>query len=107
MIILTDEERKKFVAWLKQEITSDKLLLEGMEKIKAPEALKRMRTAAIAAKAYLVREIELTELQTIEAKIEPQFYKFCKDCGAETLHEQFEAKGKVMSECKACGKVEE
>ncbi len=63
MITLTDEERQKFADWLDQEVTSDRKLVEMLEKM-SPE-LARVRKIEIAAKAIVTKVLRSIETQII------------------------------------------
>ena len=66
MINLTDEERRKFAAWLMQEAHSNDVIIKQMEKLPGLETgIKKYRLEA-AAYLMIARRLESTEKMTIK-----------------------------------------
>lgn len=68
-LLLTDDERARFAAYLERTAADDEAMIAQMEKIKAPEVLiKRTRTEALAAKiiAAKLRSIESVSISGAE-----------------------------------------
>ena len=61
MINLSQAEREKIIMYLAQEVTTDKGMLEQMEKISSPEAVIKMYQRRIAA--YSIVAIELKKIE--------------------------------------------
>ena len=57
-MLLTDEERAKFIAWLQSEIASDELLLKQMESMPSIVALTKQRRIETMAKQVVLRILE-------------------------------------------------
>lgn len=71
-LLLTDDERARFAAYLERTAADDEAMITQMEAIKAPEVLiKRTRTEAIAAKiiAAKLRSIESVNVSSTEGAL--------------------------------------
>lgn len=64
MIRLSDEERRKFSGWLRQEATSEDAMATQFEKLRDPVGTRHYRMKA-AAKTLIANEIDTTETVTI------------------------------------------
>ena len=65
VITLTDEERRKFVAWLRQEIATDKILIEQAMKLGDPgQSMSRRLSIHAFAKEGVAKHLEDIETQT-------------------------------------------
>lgn len=66
MVVLTNEERAKFIAWLKQDAESDRLIIGQMEKMQGLGDLMTKRAKQrLAAKLIVAELLETIEEQTI------------------------------------------
>ena len=64
-MLLTNEERERFAAYLEQEARSDLAILEQMEKSNMPAALiQKYRVEAMAAQV-IAKKLRSTESETI------------------------------------------
>lgn len=66
-MILTTEERKKFIEWCRQEESSCKILLEQMAKLGLPEQITKMQRIRMMASKVVGDTLESVEVQTINA----------------------------------------
>lgn len=64
MILLTDEERKKFAQYLRQDVESDQALIKQMEKMGGPVMLPIIKKHSIEAHAKIIvaKLLEATEI---------------------------------------------
>jgi hypothetical protein len=63
MITLTQEERNKFVSWLKQDATNNDELVQQMEKISLPKNIIDTKKKEIMAEMIVANMLENTESQ--------------------------------------------
>lgn len=66
MIVLTPQERQRFIDWLAQELESDNQIYAQMEKMQLPPVVTTNQRQKIAAKIVVHRELSSIEVQTIE-----------------------------------------
>lgn len=64
-MLLTDEERKKFVAYLRQDIMSNEAIVRQMEKLPFTGPLINERKSLINAEIIVANMLEGFESQTI------------------------------------------
>lgn len=67
-MILLPHERERFIQWLRQEIASDKPLIEQAEKMRIPEPVVRRMKTAMAACAVVADILEKIESQEISSE---------------------------------------
>lgn len=65
MITLTPGERQKFAAWLRQDATSDRLLLQQMANLPAINTMASRRKLEMNAKLFVAAMLESIESQMI------------------------------------------
>lgn len=64
-VILTNEERQKFIKYLQDCASSDKSIVEQMKAIKVPAALHRMHEARIVAYNLVIDDLSRIETEVI------------------------------------------
>lgn len=64
MITLSDEERRKVAAWLRQDADGDELMMEQMKKLNL-EPLIRQKSVEVAAKRLVAKVLDSIETHTI------------------------------------------
>lgn len=64
-MLLTDDERRKFAEWCRQEIQTNKILIEQAGKLTAVEMITRRLQITTAALTVVAQMLETTESQTI------------------------------------------
>jgi hypothetical protein len=65
VINLTEQEREKFILYLKQEIDSDKILLEQMKKINILEGMIKKKNVEVMAREIVIKTLTV-EVQTLK-----------------------------------------
>lgn len=65
MMLLSDGERDRFAAWLELEASTEKGLIEQMEKIGVPEFVIAHKKTIMQAKALVARELRKTHTDRI------------------------------------------
>lgn len=64
-MLLTDDERRKFAEWCRQEIQTNKILIEQAGKLTAVEMITRRLQITTAALTVVAQMLETMESQTI------------------------------------------
>lgn len=64
-LLLTDEERERFASWCEQQAFADANLALQMDRIQAPDALKKQYEANAAAYRRVAQIIRTTEKTSI------------------------------------------
>lgn len=67
-MILTNEERQKFITYLKQNIESSRLLIEQMEKLSGAAMMVGPEKTKIAAWLIVAADLESHELMEIKSE---------------------------------------
>jgi hypothetical protein len=64
-MLLTDQERRKFIEWCRQEIETNKILIEQAGKLTAVEMIIRRLQVMTTALVVVAQMLENVESQTI------------------------------------------